>query len=53
MMVNITRKTPTNYTRRHPDWYKGAFRDVVHQIGLIGEALFWVDCKENAASWTL
>ncbi len=45
MMVYIIRRTPTNYTGRHPDWYKGAFRDVVHQIGLIGEALFWVDCE--------
>lgn len=44
-MVYITRKTPTNYRNRHSDWYSGVFRDVIHQIGLIGEALFWLDCE--------
>jgi len=44
-MVYITRRTPSNYRNRHSDWYNGAFRDVVHQIGLVGEALFWLDCE--------
>jgi len=44
-MVYITRRTPSNYRRRHDDWYYGVFRDVVHQIGLVGEALFWLDCE--------
>jgi len=44
-MVYITRKTPSNYRNRHSDWYNGVFRDVVHQIGLVGEALFWLDCE--------
>lgn len=44
-MVYITRKTPTNYRNRHSDWYNGVFREVVHQIGLVGEALFWLDCE--------
>jgi len=44
-MVYVTRKTPTNYRTRHSDWYNGVFRDVVHQIGLVGEALFWLDCE--------
>jgi len=48
-MVYITRRTPTNYTERHPDWYKGAFRDVAHQIGLVGEILFWLDCEGKAS----
>lgn len=47
-MVYITRRTPTNYRTRHSDWYNGAFRDVVHQIGLVGEALFWLDCEGKA-----
>ena len=47
-MVYITRKTPINYRNRHSDWYNGAFRDVVHQIGLVGEALFWLDCEGKA-----
>jgi len=44
-MVYITRRTPSNYRNRHSDWYNGVFRDVVHQIGLVGEALFWLDCE--------
>jgi len=48
-MVYITRRTPTNYRTRHSDWYNGVFRDVVHQIGLIGEALFWIDCEGKAS----
>ena len=44
-MVYITRQTPSNYRNRHSDWYYGVFRDVVHQIGLVGEALFWLDCE--------
>jgi len=48
-MVYITRKTPSNYRDRHSDWYNGVFRDVVHQIGLVGEALFWLDCEGKAS----
>lgn len=44
-MVYITRRTSSNYRNRHSDWYSGIFRDVVHQIGLVGEILFWLDCE--------
>ncbi|MBA7493431.1 hypothetical protein ES702_03989 [subsurface metagenome] len=48
-MVYITKRTPSNYRTRHTDWYNGVFRDVVHQIGLVGEALFWLDCEGKAS----
>lgn len=47
-MVQIEHRTPSNYYNRHRDWYHGTFRDVVHQIGLIGEYLFWLDCNGKA-----
>lgn len=48
-MVYITHRTPSAYWNRHPDWYRGALRNVAHSIGLIGEGFFYFDCEGKCA----
>jgi methyl-accepting chemotaxis protein len=48
-MPHITHKTPSAYWNRHGDWYRGAFKDVVHGFALAEEYKFYTEYERRAA----
>ncbi|MGD6808207.1 MAG: hypothetical protein ACQCN3_00750 [Candidatus Bathyarchaeia archaeon] len=46
-MANITHQTPSAYWNRHGDWYKGAFKDVVHAFALSEETRYYATMEKE------